>query len=115
MNASTGAGRHGPRAPVQSRRDGARLLTAPTRSDYSRSRTRSREPDLVRHGPTIVSPFTFYRGAARIMAADPAGTPTADLSAQLWGLVPAPPVLYLITITLLRWLAPRGSAERQFT
>jgi len=25
------------------------------------------------------------------------------------------PVLYLITITLLRWLAPRGSAERQFT
>jgi hypothetical protein len=49
------------------------------------------------------------------MAADPAGTPTADLSAQLWGLVPAPPVLYLITITLLRWLAPRGSAERQFT
>jgi uncharacterized membrane protein len=25
------------------------------------------------------------------------------------------PVLYFITITLLRWLAPRGSAERQFT
>jgi len=31
------------------------------------------------------------------------------------GLVPAPPVLYFITITLLRWLAQRGSAERQFT
>ena len=27
----------------------------------------------------------------------------------------AAPVLYFITITLLRWLAPRGSAERQFT
>jgi uncharacterized membrane protein len=25
------------------------------------------------------------------------------------------PVLYFIAITLLRWLAPRGSAERQFT
>ncbi|MBV8431084.1 MAG: DUF1211 domain-containing protein, partial [Solirubrobacterales bacterium] len=25
------------------------------------------------------------------------------------------PVLYFITITLLRWLAPHGSAERQFT
>jgi hypothetical protein len=24
-------------------------------------------------------------------------------------------VLYFIAITLLRWLAPRGSAERQFT
>jgi Uncharacterized protein conserved in bacteria (DUF2252) len=63
----------------------------------------------------MVSPFTFYRGAARIMAADLAGTPTAGLGAQLWGLVLAPPVLYFIAITLLRWLAPRGSAERRFT
>ena len=32
----------------------------------------SREPDLVpvRHGRMMVSAFTFYRGAARIMAAD---------------------------------------------
>ena len=31
-----------------------------------------REPDLVpvRHGRMMVSPFTFYRGAARVMAAD---------------------------------------------
>ena len=31
----------------------------------------TREPDLmpVRHGRMMVSPFTFYRGAARIMAA----------------------------------------------
>jgi len=31
------------------------------------------------------------------------------------GLYPSVPVLYLITITLLRWLAPQGSEERQFT
>jgi hypothetical protein len=33
---------------------------------------RSREPDLVpvRHGRMLASPFTFYRGAAKIMAAD---------------------------------------------
>jgi uncharacterized protein (DUF2252 family) len=32
-----------------------------------------------------VSPFTFYRGAARIMAADLAHTPTSGLSVQLGG------------------------------
>ena len=37
----------------------------------------TREPDLVpvRHGRMMVSPFTFYRGAAKIMAADLAGDP----------------------------------------
>ena len=35
----------------------------------------TREPDLVpvRHGRMMVSPFTFYRGAAKIMAADLGG------------------------------------------
>jgi uncharacterized protein (DUF2252 family) len=33
----------------------------------------------------MVSPFTFYRGAAKIMAADLAGTLVADLNAQLCG------------------------------
>jgi uncharacterized protein (DUF2252 family) len=48
---------------------------------------RTREPDLVpvRHGRMMVSPFTFYRGAARIMAADLAGTSAAGLEAQLCG------------------------------
>jgi uncharacterized protein (DUF2252 family) len=48
---------------------------------------RTREPDLVpvRHGRMLVSPFTFYRGAARIMAADLAATPTAGLQVQLCG------------------------------
>jgi uncharacterized protein (DUF2252 family) len=47
----------------------------------------TREPDLVpvRHGRMLVSPFTFYRGAARIMAADLAATPTAGLRVQLCG------------------------------
>ena len=47
----------------------------------------TREPDLVpvRHGRMLVSPFTFYRGAAKIMAADLDGTPTAGLQAQLCG------------------------------
>ena len=47
----------------------------------------TREPDLVpvRHGRMMVSPFTFYRGAAKIMAADLKDTPTAGLNAQLCG------------------------------
>ena len=47
----------------------------------------AREPDLipVRHGRMLVSPFTFYRGAARIMADDLKDTPRAGLNAQLCG------------------------------
>jgi uncharacterized protein (DUF2252 family) len=47
----------------------------------------TREPDLVpvRHGRMMVSPFTFYRGAAKIMAADLAETPVAGLRVQLCG------------------------------
>jgi uncharacterized protein (DUF2252 family) len=47
----------------------------------------TREPDLVpvRHGRMLVSPFTFYRGGAKIMAADLAGTPVAGLQVQLCG------------------------------
>src|SRR5439155_12127185 len=48
---------------------------------------RTREPELVpvRHGRMLVSPFTFYRGAAKIMAADLKDTPTAGLTVQLCG------------------------------
>ena len=47
----------------------------------------TREPDLVpvRHGRMMVSPFTFFRGAAKIMAADLAETATASLPVQLCG------------------------------
>ncbi len=48
---------------------------------------RSRDADLVpvRHGRMMASPFTFYRGTAKIMAADLAETPTAGLEVQLCG------------------------------
>ena len=44
-------------------------------------------PELVplRYARMLVSPFTFYRGAAAIMAADLAATPTSGLWAQLCG------------------------------
>ncbi|MGD0701054.1 MAG: DUF2252 domain-containing protein [Trebonia sp.] len=47
----------------------------------------SRVPDLVpvRHGRMLVSPFTFYRGAALPMAADLADTPVSGLRVQLCG------------------------------
>ena len=39
----------------------------------------NRVPDLIpiRYGPMLVSPFTFYQGAALIMAAGHAATPAA--------------------------------------
>src|SRR5450631_1312644 len=47
----------------------------------------TREPDLmpIRHGRMLVSPFTFYRGAALPMAADLASTPASGLRVQLCG------------------------------
>src|SRR5215813_896664 len=45
----------------------------------------TRVPELIpiRYGRMLVSPFTFYRGAAYIMAADLADTPRTGLHAQL--------------------------------
>ncbi|MGH3278629.1 MAG: DUF2252 domain-containing protein [Trebonia sp.] len=64
--------------PAEDRPDPVGLLT---------EQNLTREPDLVpvRHGRMGVSPFTFYRGAARVMAADLKDTPTAGLGAQLCG------------------------------
>jgi uncharacterized protein (DUF2252 family) len=47
----------------------------------------TRVPELVpiRYGRMLVSPFTFYRGAAAIMAADLAGTPASGLGVQCCG------------------------------
>jgi uncharacterized protein (DUF2252 family) len=39
----------------------------------------------LRYGRMLVSPFSFYRGAAAIMAADLAATPTSGLRVQLCG------------------------------
>jgi uncharacterized protein (DUF2252 family) len=48
---------------------------------------RSRVADLVpvRYGRMLVSPFTFYRGAAAVMAADLAQTPQSGIRVQLCG------------------------------
>ena len=63
---------------------------APRRPDpvaLLEQQNKTRETDLVpvRHGRMMVSPFTFYRGAAKIMAADLKDTPTAGLDVQLCG------------------------------
>ena len=46
-----------------------------------------RVPELVpiRYGRMLVSPVTFYRGGALLMASDLAGTPDSGLTAQLCG------------------------------
>jgi len=47
----------------------------------------TRVPELVpiRYGRMLVSPFTFYRGAAYLMASDLAGIPRTSMSVQLCG------------------------------
>src|SRR5207247_457524 len=47
----------------------------------------TRVPELVpiRYGRMLVSPFTFYRGAAKIMAHDLAATPDSGIRVQLCG------------------------------
>ena len=47
--------------------------------------TRAADLVPVRHGRMMVSPFTFYRGAARIMAEDLAAGPDSGLQVQLCG------------------------------
>ncbi len=51
------------------------------------SQARTRVPELVpiRYGRMLVSPFTFYRGAAKIMARDLAATPRSGLNVQCCG------------------------------
>ncbi|HEY3726612.1 MAG TPA: DUF2252 domain-containing protein [Solirubrobacteraceae bacterium] len=63
---------------------------APNRADpleLLERQAEARVPELVpiRYGRMLVSPFTFYRGAAKIMAADLAATPRTDLMAQCCG------------------------------
>jgi uncharacterized protein (DUF2252 family) len=60
------------------RRDPIKLL---------QSQAETRVPELVpiRYGRMMVSPFTFYRGAALIMASDLAATPRSGLTVQCCG------------------------------
>ena len=68
----------------------AEFRPAPDRADpveLLEQQAQTRVPDLVpiRYGRMLVSPFTFYRGAARIMAYDLAGTPRSGLNVQACG------------------------------
>ena len=69
---------HGRWAPAEHRPDPIALLE---------EQATSRVPELVpvRYGRMMVSPFTFYRGAALIMASDLAATPRSGLNAQICG------------------------------
>jgi uncharacterized protein (DUF2252 family) len=63
---------------------------APTRPDpveLLESQAETRVPELVpiRYGRMLVSPFTFYRGAAKIMAHDLGPTPRSGLTVQCCG------------------------------
>src|SRR5436190_13929179 len=55
--------------------------------DVLEEQARSRVPELIpiRYGRMLVSPFTFYRGAAALMAADLADGPRTALETQLCG------------------------------
>jgi uncharacterized protein (DUF2252 family) len=55
--------------------------------DLLEDQARTRVPELVpiRYGRMLVSPFAFYRGAAKIMAHDLAGTPRSGMTAQVCG------------------------------
>ena len=63
---------------------------SPTRADpvdLLELQAKTRVPELVpiRYGRMLVSPFTFYRGAAMIMAHDLAATPRSGLNVQCCG------------------------------
>ena len=64
--------------PAPARRDPVEVLE---------DQAQTRVPELVpiRYGRMLVSPFTFYRGAAALMAADLADAPRTGLQVQLCG------------------------------
>ena len=76
--AEVGRGVHGEWEPAADRADPVDLLEA---------QGRTRVPELVpiRYGRMLVSPFTFYRGAAYLMASDLAAEPRSGLDVQLCG------------------------------
>jgi uncharacterized protein (DUF2252 family) len=61
--------------------------TRPDPVNLLEAQAKTRVPELVpiRYGRMLVSPFTFYRGAASIMASDLATTPVSGLRVQCCG------------------------------
>ncbi len=75
------------RTPVSSHRGWTPDPARPDPVTLLEEQNATRDADLVpvRHGRMSASAFTFYRGAARIMAADLRTTPRAGLTVQLCG------------------------------
>ncbi len=69
---------HGEWSPAADRPDPVALLQA-------QAVTRLQELVPIRYGRMLVSPFTFYRGAAAIMAADLSRTPDSGIVVQACG------------------------------
>jgi uncharacterized protein (DUF2252 family) len=69
---------HGEWVPAPDRPDPLALLEA-------QAATRVQELVPIRYGRMMVSPFTFYRGAAAVMAADLAATPDSGIVVQACG------------------------------
>jgi len=74
-------------APLDSHAAFDRAPDAPDPVALLERQGESRIPDLVpvRYGRMLVSPFTYYRGAALPMASDLSGTPTTGLTVQACG------------------------------
>ena len=75
---TTARSAHGDWAPAPDRPDPVAVLTA-------QAATRVQELVPIRYGRMLVSPFTFYRGAAAVMAADLATTPDSGIVVQACG------------------------------
>jgi uncharacterized protein (DUF2252 family) len=69
---------HGDWAPAATRPDPVAVLAAQTAS-------RVQELVPIRYGRMLISPFTFYRGAAAVMAADLSATPDSGIVVQACG------------------------------
>jgi uncharacterized protein (DUF2252 family) len=69
---------HGDWSPADDRPDPVEVIT-------SQDADRVQPLVPIRHGRMAVSPFSFYRGAAKVMAADLASTTSSGLNAQLCG------------------------------
>ena len=69
---------HAGYAPQTTRHDPVELLE-------SQAATRVQELVPIRYGRMLVSAFTFYRGAALLMANDLAGTPRSGITVQVCG------------------------------
>ena len=74
-------------APLEAHAELSGDASRPDPVEILEKQATSRVPELVpiRYGRMLVSPFTFYRGAAAVMSADLAGTPVSGMDCQLCG------------------------------